>query len=166
MGAFFTILFKLFGFQMHLVGLIIAAVFWAAMGFGAVYFAKKHGKNPVLFFCLVFFLRLIGVIVCAIIIGTDQEQDRRNGGAQQHDSPDPFDSVYRNNSGNSGNYYQTNNPYTNPNRQQVGGTTRFGGSYSGYGNEKVQPSFICPSCGNVQEAGGFCMVCGTQLKKD
>lgn len=124
----------------------IMNIIWLVVALPFAFAAKKSGMSFLLTFCLIFFLRFIGLVIFFImLVNSDKkpnERIRSSGAGSRRSANDS--------------YFEASNPYANPNRRQTSEPSR----WQRYGDKL----HTCPSCGNVQENKGFCMICGAQIK--
>lgn len=138
MGILFKILFGFISIQVFFAKTVI----W---GIIAAFVAKKAKKYCISFataFLLVFFLRFFGLIICIILMMKNEDTQNQQVASPHSERASSWDE-----------------PYTEAYTQQTNG-----GYHHTDFTEYTTKSYTCPSCSNVQEHKGFCMICGAQIK--
>ncbi len=150
-----SIFYNLFSHWVSSASFLFSIGIWAIVGFVLGRKAKTYGMNPIVHFCLCFFLHVIGIAISVVLIEQRKKEIANfNRGATNpfyaQQPQNPFDQKYGNGYGQGQNY------------QQYGG---YGYGQPQYGQSyNTQYTASCPACGHPITEGNFCDVCGTRVR--
>ena len=154
-----------FDYSYSVVMNIVPTIIWIVVGYFIGKKAKEIGLSFWLCFILTALLGLIGAVVSFVIISNRKKYNAmQQQQTNQFQNGNPYGNPYYNpnaqpnqpyDNPNGQPYGTPNQPYGNPDMHQANAQQNFG---------QAMPKLTCPNCGNEQDIGLYCEICGNKLK--
>lgn len=141
--------FDMIHFTFNIGSVIVSFIIWTLIAYFIARYAKNIGQDPKLHFVLTFFGHLVGFAVSLILITSKKNENGQN----------PQNGIFNSRNNGFGNQGFNNQNFGS---QGYGSDMQYNTQNSW--NSTTGGGHVCPSCGNVQDHGGFCKMCGSQMK--